>query len=339
MTVIPGVATIHERTAWEESGYRMAVDFTRTPSLYVPGNVDRGVAHYTGAMNVPSGDPGENPNDVGAYLRAAQRDYLINRTGGGYTRRSDGRFFPGYPLGYSFGVDWLGGCWVIRGFDFLPAATNQHNGHTVAVLFYVDGADKATPEMWATARAIVREARRLRGRPGFNGAGTDHGTLTVESGTGTPTACAGAGIRSQLATEFNIDRIGITTRNGGTMLHTVTPKARIADTRSGIGVPVGLVDPVNGPLRVVIPPVVSADGAPVAPKTAIVNVTITDPTGPGFGQVDAMIFGGASDLNYTPGPHPPESGATICAVENGAIGVKLTGAPANVVVDLLGVVD
>jgi len=79
--------------------------------------------------------------------------------------------------------------------------------------------------------------------------------------------------------------------------------------------------------------------AGVAASTAIVNVTIVDPTGPGFGQVDGLVFGNASDLNYAPGSHPPESGATIAAIVDGAIAVKLTGAPANVVVDLLGVVD
>lgn len=204
--MIPGVETLHARSVWEPVGYRMADDFTRIPTLYVPRNVTRGVAHYTGAMNVPSGDPGEDPHSIAGFLARATIDYLTNRTGGGYKRKSDGVFFPGYPLGYSFGVDWLGGVWTIRGFDFLPAATNQHNDYTVAVLMFVDSADKAPPLMWQSTRAIVREARRRSGRVDFNPLGTDHGTVRIETGTGTATACAGAGIRSQLITEFNIDK-------------------------------------------------------------------------------------------------------------------------------------
>jgi hypothetical protein len=203
--MIPGVAVFHPRTEWEQVGFRMAVDFTRLPTAIILGNVDTMVAHYTGAGNVPDGDPGEDLTTMRDYLRAIERDYLANRTGGGYVRKSDGVYFPGYHTGYSFGVDWQGGAWEIRGFDFLPAATNQHNDHTVAVLFFVDGADKANPAMWATARAIGRETRRRAGRAGFKNTFTDHGTLTTTSGTGTATACAGPGIRSQLMTEGFLD--------------------------------------------------------------------------------------------------------------------------------------
>lgn len=334
MPVIPGVPDVHERSEWEEDGFRMALDFTRLPSLYVARNVLRGVAHYVGALNVPDGDPGDA--SVAAFLRAAQRDYLINRTGGGYTRRSDGRFFPGYPLGYSFGVDHLAEAWTIRGFDFLPAATNGHNGYTIAILFFVDGAEKATPAMWETARAIVREARRRSGRSDFNPHGTDHGTLRTETGVGTITPCAGAGIRGQLAAEFNIDRTVQTWTEGGEVLHLAgPPKPRIYDTRDGVGgAPVALVQP-GSLAKVKIPMPAGVASA----RAAIVNVTITDPTGSGYGQVDGLVFGKASDLNYAPGNHPPESGATIAAIVDGAIGIRLTGAPANIVVDLLGVVD
>lgn len=203
--VIPGVAVYHPRTEWEQVGFRMAVDFTRLPTAMTIGNVDQMVAHYTGAKDVPDGDPGEDLTTMRDYLRAIERDYLTNRTGGGYVRKSDNVYFPGYHTGYSFAVDWQGGAWEIRGFDFLPAATNQHNGHTVAVLFFVDGADKANTAMWNTARAIGRETRRRANRADFKSRFTDHGTLTITSGTGTATACAGPGIRSQLATEGFID--------------------------------------------------------------------------------------------------------------------------------------
>jgi len=203
--MIPDVAVFHPRTEWEQVGFRMALDFTRLPTPAELGNVDTMVAHYTGAKNVPDGDPGEDLTTMRDYLRAIERDYLANRTGGGYVRKVDNVYFPGYHTGYSFAVDWQAGVWEIRGFDFLPAATNQHNGHTIAVLFFVDGPDKANDAMWRSARAIGRETRHRSGRPDFKGVFTDHGTLTVTSGTGTPTACAGAGIRSQLATEGELD--------------------------------------------------------------------------------------------------------------------------------------
>ena len=204
--MIPGVAAFHPRTEWEQVGFRIAVDFTRLPTPIKPAAVDTMVAHYTGAKDVPDGDPGEDLTTMRDYLRAIERDYLANRTGGGYVRKVDNVYFPGYHTGYSFAVDWQGGCWEIRGFDFLPAATNQHNGHTVAVLFFVDGPDRANPAMWETARAIGRETRRRSGRADFKPVFTDHGTLTITSGTGTPTACAGPGIRSQLTTEGRLDQ-------------------------------------------------------------------------------------------------------------------------------------
>lgn len=203
--MIPDVVAYHPRTEWEQPGFRMASDFTRQPTAIKLGAVDQMVAHYTGAKDLPDGDPGEDLFSVQGYLRAIERDYLTNRTGGGYIRKVDAVYFPGYHTGYSFAVDWLGGCWEIRGFDYLPAATNQHNGHTVAVLFLVDGAFPAPLAMWQTARAIGNETRRRAGRPDFHPVFTDHGSLTTASGTGTVTPCAGSGIRSQLATEGQLD--------------------------------------------------------------------------------------------------------------------------------------
>lgn len=205
MTGIAGVDVYHPRTEWEQVGFRMASDFTRLPTAIKLGAVDQMVAHYTGAKDLPDGDPGEDLASVQGYLRAIERDYLTNRTEGGYIRKVDAVYFPGYHTGYSFAVDWLGGCWEIRGFDYLPAATNQHNGHTVAVLFLVDGAFPAPDAMWATARAIGRETRRRSGRADFQPQFTDHGSLTASSGTGTVTPCAGAGIRNQLPTQGNLD--------------------------------------------------------------------------------------------------------------------------------------
>jgi hypothetical protein len=205
---IPGVAVFHPRTEWEQDGYRMATDFTRLPTRIRLSNVDQMVAHYTGAKNMPDGDPGEDMTKVRDVLRAVERDYLTNRVGGGYTRISDNKYFPGYHTGYSFAIDWEGGVWEIRGLNFLPAATNRHNDHTIAVLFLTDADDPATPAQWASARAIGQYVRLIGGHAGFHPYFTDHGTLTITSGQGTATACSGKGIRGQLTTEGNLDKAG-----------------------------------------------------------------------------------------------------------------------------------
>lgn len=151
-------------------------------------------------MNLPDGDPGElvtGNDDIRRLLAAAHGDYLRNRTGGGYRRLSDGTWFPGYPLGYSFAYDWLGGVWEINGFDYLPAATSSHNRHTLAHLMLTDRHDPGSDLMWASMRAVCREAERrgarAKDRP------LDHNGFRTEYGTGTATACCGDALRLQIA--------------------------------------------------------------------------------------------------------------------------------------------
>lgn len=124
---------------------------------------------------------------------------------------------------------------------------------------------------------------------------------------------------------------------GGTMLHTLDPHTRIADTRDGTGgVPVGMLR-AGGVLRVRIPRI---DAAP-DPKTAIVNVTTIDPTSAGFVQVTGTQFGGSSTGNLAPGL-PPVATPCIAAIVDGEIQIRLGGNPppgAHVAVDLQGVVD
>jgi hypothetical protein len=213
------------RSGWEEPGYRMAIDFTRLPTPFRPRTTTRLVAHYGGAINLPDGDTPAYPErqqDIPPLLRAIQRDYLINRTGGGYTRRSDGKYFPGYHIGYSWAVDWLGKGYELRGSSFLPAATNDHNDYTAAILFITDGDAPATAAAWQTARIIGRYVRDLHlasvppPTSPFNPQFTDHGRLFLETGIGTPTACSGKGIRAQTYTPIaNLD------------LHTDPPKPPI----------------------------------------------------------------------------------------------------------------
>ena len=124
----------------------------------------------------------------------------------------------------------------------------------------------------------------------------------------------------------------ITWTPGGTVLHTSTPKTRLVDTRRRLGAPTGRVDP-GRVVEVTIP-----SPPNVTAKTAIVNVTIVDPSEPGHVQVDGAKFGETSDGNFQPG-ESPEACPTIAAVTGGKIRIRLARASAHVIVDLLGVVD
>jgi hypothetical protein len=191
-TVIPGVDTVHERSAWEPAGFRMALDFTSKPPVAPIWNWDRAALHYTADDDLPDGDFGEFINQIPAYLAAITISYYVSRTDGGYTRKSDGRYFPGFPIGYGFAVDWLGGVWILRGFDFVHAATGSHNHHVPAILLLTDLADPGSDEMWASVRAIQRECNRrgakLADRP------WGHGEFRRFTGKGTPTSCPGGPI-------------------------------------------------------------------------------------------------------------------------------------------------
>lgn len=331
MTFIPDVPTLHERVDWEENGYRMALDFTRTPPAYPTNQITQPVAHYTGAMNVPDGDAGENPDSIAAWLRRSQRDYLENRTGGGYTRKSDGRYFPGYPLGYHFGIDWLGGAWTLRGFDFLSAATNQHNGYTIAFLFFVDGPDKANDLMWATARAIAREARRRSGRADFATNFTDHGSLYLNTGQGTPTACAGAGIRSQLTTQGRIDLAPPPQPPppGGSMIadKTLLKDYRLYDSREHDGKLLG--ERQHG----------ITDGDAQGAIGLVANVTVVDTEAPVPQQFLSAwptgAFPGTSKVNWDRPGQTVANEITIPLSSFGTFRVK-TSAPTNYFIDVVG---
>lgn len=123
----------------------------------------------------------------------------------------------------------------------------------------------------------------------------------------------------------------ITWTPGGTVLHTTTPKARLVDTRSGLGAPAGRLDP-GEVLEVGIP---APQG--VTANTAIVNVTVVAPDAAGHLQVDGATFGDASDGNFAAGD--VRACPTIAAVTGGKIRLRLARASAHVVVDLMGVVD
>lgn len=317
--MIPGVAVYHPRSEWESPKLAMASSFTRQPPALVIGDVSQMVYHYTAATNLPDGDVGESVDQIPARLAASQLDYLANRNvEPGYRQKPEhgGKLYPGYPLGYSFMVDWLGGVWELRGFDFRPAATNQHNHYTIAVLFYTDGANPGTEAQWAAARAIGRETRRRANRADFSPVFRSHGEMRELTGIGTATACAGAGLESQAPTLGRLDY-----QPSEDDMPTWDDR-RLLDTRQpGIGA--GRVAP--GVTR-------SIDiGHPTA-KQAIVNITATDPTGPGYFQASA----GTSKVNYNPTIHTVANECTV-PVTAGRINITANVSDCHLVVDLVGV--
>lgn len=180
---LPGVSVVHPRESWEPlSGVPTIANMN--PPLQYMWKIHQPVAHYTAADNLIDGDPGEYAHQLDNYIAAIHRDYVTNR---------------GYAIGYLFAIDWLGGAWELRGFDYKSAANAGHNEYTFPILFLVDGPSRATPAMWDTARNIWREARRRSANQFFKDRPLGHGQLYTTTGTGTPTACPGGGIINDLA--------------------------------------------------------------------------------------------------------------------------------------------
>lgn len=119
----------------------------------------------------------------------------------------------------------------------------------------------------------------------------------------------------------------------GMALHTRDPKDRIADTRTGFNAPKGRVK-AGTPLKVGIPATPTGKAA----HTAILNVTVVNPTKTGHLQIDATMGGLASDLNFAAGVTIACS--TISAVaDDGTVSIGLSGGDADIIVDLMGLVD
>lgn len=180
MSLVPGAQTVHPRETWVDPRFPVF------GPLDNPLNNDTVVIHYTAADNLIDGDPGEHAENLPAYIRAMQYSYVTQR---------------GYSLGYLFAVDWLGGIWQIRGWEYQSAANAGHNEHTFPILVLVDGADAATPEAVRSIQLIGAEAQRRAKRPLVV---KGHGQLRLETGVGTATACPGAGLQAQvIAGVFN----------------------------------------------------------------------------------------------------------------------------------------
>lgn len=187
-----GITAYHPRSSWEPYGARRDTDLSRRPPNQHISQVTRRAWHYTAAINLPDGDPNEILDGIDGIRRLlanAHMDYLRNRKGGGYRSLVTGEWFPGYPLGYSWAYDWLGGVWEIMGFEYLPAATGGHNEYTKADLLLTDRADPASAAMLRSARGMARFCRD-RGAP-LRDDPWSHGWFYERTGTGTATACCG----------------------------------------------------------------------------------------------------------------------------------------------------
>lgn len=152
MNIIP-------RTSWQDPNMRV------TGPAMQRGRIDTQPAHYTAAATIPS--------DIPSYLRAMQRDYVVNR---------------GYSLGYNFAIDQTGQAWEIRGLDIQCAANKGWNERTVAILCLVNGADAMNSRMVSTYQQLGAHIQSVIGRR-LNIVGhQDIGS----------TACPGAGVQGQV---------------------------------------------------------------------------------------------------------------------------------------------
>lgn len=292
---IPGVETLHLREAWEQPAYRVAA---LNPPRQIPVNITQPTAHYTAAIDLPDGDLGEFEYQIAPYLAAIQRDYWTD------PRR-------GYSIGYLFAVDWLGGVWELRGFDYKSAANYGHNEYTAPILFLVDGADEATPLAVASAVAVWREFRRRSGRADFKTRPLGHGELFLTTGTGTPTACPGSGVLRQLHRgDLDLDQEDWTMR---------PHSERVLDTR-----------PINKPLLLGDPREV-----PVGMATqALVRIQALDAVRDGYLSLDG---GATSVVNYKAG-QAIASDLAFVALDNGHLTLSAHGeAGCHVVVDVQGI--
>lgn len=287
--------TLHPRSAWNTTQWPV------TGPAQIARNITRPAAHYTGAVNLPDGDLGEFEYHVPRYLAAIQRDYMTD------PKRM-------YSIGYLWAIDWLGGGWELRGFDFKAAATYMHNEYTAPFLFLVDGADEATPLACRTARALWREYRRRSGRADFQSRPWGHGEFRQYTGVGTITPCPGVGVLGQL----HRGEMDLGPEDEETWI--VKPyRRRAIDTRK-IGSN-GTRLPARSTLTVEIG----------MGTEAIIKVAALEPTGPGWLSLD----GGATtvvDWFDSAG----DSGTDYTALTGGKVTITSGPSACHVVVDVQG---
>jgi hypothetical protein len=127
----------HLRADWENPA-----EPVKGPAPFPWETVDHIAIHYTAALNLIDGDPGENWAGIPAYLRAIQHDYLTNP-------------LRGYSIGYGVAVDQRGDTWQLRGVDWRNAANLNWNHRTFTILCLVDAADELRPPAVDAVRSLV----------------------------------------------------------------------------------------------------------------------------------------------------------------------------------------
>lgn len=151
---IPGVKTVHQRSAWVDPKYPVFGPSDHT------GVFEDLVAHYPGTSDVPDRDyqghiyvdPAKFNNDLFGYYRQMNRSYLEQR---------------GYAVGYQFGIDYLGGVTVLRGLDLNNAANaggklpGNWNHRSASVQFVTDIDQPATDLQLYSFAMIVASLRVL----------------------------------------------------------------------------------------------------------------------------------------------------------------------------------
>lgn len=331
---IPGIETFHPRSSWEPNGIdgwygpwllreygdlRRDSAFNRTPPPLDISSIEYLAVHYSSAIDLPDGDPGEvldGPDGVRGLLARSHFDYLSNRTGGGYIRLSDGKKFHGYPLGYSFAFDWLGGVWEINGFDYQPAATSGWNTRALAFLMLTDRADPGSAFMWRSFRAVAAEAQRRGARIAPDRV-WPHGKFRAVTGIGTPTACCGPALTAQIDAG-----LGDWTRDhtGDDDMNTLARPRRAYDSRT---------DP-RGPLaagetrEVVLGAVTEAfvNITAISQSTATGFISVNDPAA----QTSIVNYSNADRVEANTGP---------VLAPGGRITITNTGGPTHVAVDVM----
>jgi N-acetylmuramoyl-L-alanine amidase len=295
----------HPRSTWNYlSSYPV------TGPLANWSGITTAVIHYTAADDLIDGDPGEHADELPQYLANIQTAYAKPKSQGGR----------GYSIGYMFAIDWLGGVWQLRGWEYRSAANADHNSYTMPILMLVDGNDPATPEAAAAVRALIADGAKRAGRPTLDIKG--HGQLRQETGVGTITSCPGDGLRWQIADGTFSQApppppppsiiIGEPLMN----MHLVEGNVRLLDTRqSGV-----MVQP--GETRTI------SVGDTTA-KAADVTVTAVTAAGAGY----ASVRPGTSCLNWDKGW--TVANTTLAPVTNGTITVEVGNGATHILVDLV----
>lgn len=288
-----------DRHTWEDPNVRIGAHTTSRPLYW--SRVDTVVVHYTA--------DGQVGRDTAAYLRAIQSSYVRSR---------------GYSIGYSYAIDQSGICWELRGEAFMPAATANHNSHTVAVLMLVDAAHPANDDMVVRMRRLVEQFESRTNRAlGIVG----HRDLGA-------TACPGEGLYSQVRTgTFNpiptapsqtgqVGRVSLSNSKEGDM-HIIQP-IRVYDSRSG--------------------QIVGANSSRViqsgmaGKKAVFANITVTGPQAGGYLTAwdGAGPLPNVSNLNFDAG-QTIANGTYIPLNHDGSFAIY-TSANTHFIVDVQGVV-